>query len=115
MVRSDVTEFVGKDGRTYRPMVVFSYAVGSVRFMSNRIAFRPLASPRRQDAARIAARYPVGGAVQVLYDPTDPEQAVLELGINPWAPILAGGAFSMLAVGMRMLRGRAERQQARSR
>jgi hypothetical protein len=63
----------------------------------------------------VVARYPVGKTIQVLYDPTDPEQSVLEPGSNPWVPIAAGGAFSMLAVGMRILRGRAEKQQARNR
>jgi hypothetical protein len=92
-------------------MVVYSYAVGSVRFMSSRIAFHPLASPSRDQAARVAANYPVGSTVRVLYDPADPEQAVIELGISPWVPIAAGGAFSMLAVWMRILRGRAEKQR----
>jgi len=115
VVRSSVSEFAGKDGNTYRPMVVYSYSVGSIRFMSSRIAFHPLARPSRERAAELAAKYPVGSIVRVLYDPADPEQAVLELGISPWVPILAGGAFSMLAVWTRMLRGRADKQQARDR
>ena len=110
VVASNVNEFAGKNGRTYRPMIVFSYSVGSVRYMSSRLAFHPLVSSNRNDAARIVAKYPVASTVSVRYDPTDPEQAVLEPGSNPWIPIVAGGACSMLAVWMRILRGRAEKQ-----
>jgi hypothetical protein len=111
VVTSAVNAFTGKSGTTWRPMVVYSYSVGSIRFMSSRIAFHSLASGSRSDAAKLAARYPAGGMVRVFYDPQDPEQAVLEAGSNPWVPIIAGGVFSMLAVWMRILRRRAEKQQ----
>ncbi len=78
--------------------------------MSSRLAFHPLVTADRNEAARLAGKYPVGKPVQVLYDPTDPEQAVLEPGSNPWVPLIAGGVCSMLAVWMRILRGRAEKQ-----
>ncbi len=110
IVASNVNEFNGKSGRTYRPMVVFSYSVGPARYMSSRLAFHPLVTADRNEAARLAGKYPVGKPVQVLYDPTDPEQAVLEPGSNPWVPLIAGGVCSMLAVWMRILRGRAEKQ-----
>ncbi len=110
VVASNVNEFSGKNGRTYRPMIVFAYSVGSIRYMSSRLAFHPLVSSNRNDAARVVAKYPVGRTVAVLYDPTDPEQAVVEPGSNPWIPIVAGGICSMLAVWLRILRGRAEKQ-----
>jgi len=113
VVSSTVHEFAGKVGTTYRPMVIYSYAVGAVRFMSSRVAFHAVNSADREDAARAAARYPAGATVPVFYDPQDPEQAVLERGRNPWVPILTGGAFSMLAVWMRMLRGGFEKRQQR--
>jgi hypothetical protein len=109
VVASNVRQFTGKDTTTYRPMVIYSYSVGAARFMSSRIAFRPVTSGDRTVAAQFAARYPVGRTLPVFYDPQDPEQAVLDQGGNPWVPILAGGAFSMLAVWVRMLRGRERR------
>ncbi len=111
VIASNVNEFTAKSGRaTYRPMVVFSYTVGPVRYMSTRLAFRDLSSSSRDDAAKLAGRYRVGASVRVFYDPQDPEHAVLDRGINPYLPILAGGAFAMLAVWMRIVRGRAEKQ-----
>jgi len=114
VITSNVNEFTGKGGRTYRPMVIYAYSVGAVRFMSSRIASRPLASSDRSAAARFVEKYPVGKTVQVFYDPQDPEQAVLEPGANPWLPMIAGGVFSMLAVGMRILRARIEKRQGRN-
>ena len=112
VVSSNVNTFTGKSGTTWRPMIVYAYSIGGVRFMSTRIAFHSLASGNRADAAKVAARYPAGSAVRVLYDPQDPEQAALEPGDNPWPFIIAGGVFSMLAVWMRILRGRAEERPA---
>jgi hypothetical protein len=114
VVTSNVNEFTGTGGTTWRPMIIYSYSVGAVRFMSSRVAFHSLASGNRGDAAKVASRYPAGSTVAVLYDPQDPEQAVLQPGSNPWVPLLAGGVFSMLAVWMRMLRGRAEKRQGRN-
>jgi hypothetical protein len=114
VVASNVNQFTGRSGRTYRPMVIYAYSIGPVRFMSSRIAFHPLASSSRSAATEFVERYPVGKTVQVFYDPQDPEQAVLEPGSNPWVPIIAGGAFSMLAVWMRILRGRIEKRQGRN-
>ena len=114
VVTSNVTEFTGKSRTTWRPMVVYSYSVGSGRFMSTRIAFHSMASGNRNDAAKIAARYPAGSRVPVFYDPQDPEQAVLQPGGNPWVFIVVGGVFSMLAVRMRMLQARAGKRKRRS-
>ncbi len=109
VVSSSVNSFTGRNGTTWRPMVIYSYSVGAVRFMSSRISFRPTVSDTRDGAVRQAARYPAGRAVTVFHDPQNPEQAVLEPARNPWLPIIAGGLFSMLAVGMRMLQARVEK------
>ncbi len=110
VIASNVNTFTDKGTTTYRPIVVYSYSVGTIRYMSSRIAFHSLASAKRADAANAAGRYPVGSTVPVLYDPQDPEQAVLERGSNPWVLIITGGVCSILAVWMRMLRARAEKR-----
>ncbi len=114
VVSSSVNDFVAKDGaHTYRPMVVFSYSVGALRLMSNRLSFRSLSTSNRGDVETLIARYPAGKHVQVYYDPQEPDRAVLERGGNPWLPLLAGGACSFAAVAVRILRGRAERRDDR--
>lgn len=110
VVSSRVTEFAGKSGTTYRPMVIYGYSVGSVRLMSNRIAFHSVASSWRSSAERIVARYPAGRDVQVYYNPQDPEQAVLEPGGQAWIWIVGGGVLALLTVWMRIRRGRIERK-----
>jgi hypothetical protein len=113
IVSSRVTEYAGKSGRTYRPMVIYAYSVGPARFMSSRIAFRQSASSSRAAAEGIAARYRAGTRVEIRYDPQDPEQAVLAPGGNFWVWILAGGLCSALAVGARMRRRRIEKRGTR--
>lgn len=113
VILSNVSTFTSKGTTTYRPMVDYSYSVDGTLFTSSRITFHSLASRDRRTAAQMAARYPVGMNVPVLYDPQNPEQAVLERGNDPWLLILAGGVFAMLAVWVRMLRGRIEKQGAR--
>ncbi len=108
IVSSTVTQFTGKTGTTYRPMVMYGYSVGAVRYSSNRISFRAIVSSDHDAALKAAAAYKPGSAVRVFYDPQDPEQAVLERGANPWVGIVGGGVFAMAAVWMRMLRRRTE-------
>ncbi len=112
VVQSSVNQFTTKGTTTFRPIVVYSYTVGAVRYMSTRLSFRSQATGSRDAAAKITGAYPAGRAVRVFYDPQDPGQAVLEPGGNPWTFIVAGGAFSMLAVWMRMLQARAEKRRA---
>lgn len=110
IVSSRVTEFNGKSGRTYRPMVIYAYSVGTIRYMSSRITFGQVQTSNRGAAEKQAARYRAGAHVTIQYDPQDPEQAVLEPGGNFWLWIVAGGIFSALAVWVRMLRGRLEKR-----
>ncbi len=109
VVASNVNQFSGRNGVTYRPMIIFSYAVGPSRFMSSRVSFQPFVTSNRDAAATVAARYPVGKTVQVFYDPQDPEQAVLDRGPNPWLFIVSGGVLAMAAVAVRMRRANVEK------
>ncbi len=106
ILSSTVTHFSGRTGTTYRPMVMYGYSVGAVRYSSNRISFRPIVTSDHDTALKAAGKYARDRTVPVFYDPQDPEQAVLDRGANPWVPIAGGGVFAMLAVWMRMLRRR---------
>jgi hypothetical protein len=112
VVSAGVNEFTAPDGsRTYRPMVIFAYSVNSIRYMSNHISFGSTQSSSRSRAAHYGDRYPAGSHVVVHYDPVNPEHAVLETAGNPWIPIGAGGACSMLALWMRIRRGPVQKKR----
>jgi hypothetical protein len=51
-------------------------------------------------ARRVVARYPVGQAVQVYYNPANPEEATLEAGSSgdAWISIAFGGIFAAVGV-----------------
>jgi|GEM_PF-361349 len=76
--------------RSHAAVVEFRYQVGGLGFSSRQIALGLDKSGSRSAADRIVARYPVGAAVEVHYDPTNPSQAALE---NPtglsWILLLA--------------------------
>ncbi len=112
IVSSTVTRFTGRTGTTYRPMVMYSYSVGAVRYSSNRLSFRSIVTSDHDAALKAAAAYKPGSAVEVFYDPQDPEQAVLDRGANPWVGIIGGGVFAMAAVWMRILGGRTGKPSA---
>ncbi len=61
----------------YRPHVAYAYAVGGRAYAGDRVRFG-LTRYGLDPAKRLCARYAVGNAVQVYYDPTDPSHSVLE-------------------------------------
>ena len=62
---------------SFEPVVEYSYAVGAQTFTSRRIGYGANRFSRSQ-AQKTVERYPVGSAVTVHYNPTNPTEAVLE-------------------------------------
>jgi len=85
VVRSEVEEYQERDeddGRTtwhtaYRPAVEYAYAVNGREHRGNQINYALNVSAGHGYAAKVAARYPVGSAVDVHYDPKDPGTSAL--------------------------------------
>ena len=80
--------------------IVYSYPVDGITHYANNRRWGQLAAAGAGWAADIAARYPAGAAVEVRYDPVDPDRAVLEPGFNSdvlWLP-LAGLAFLLFGM-----------------
>jgi hypothetical protein len=62
----------------YTPRVAYDYQVGGKRYQSERLSLAQQHQEMARGAAEAAlARYPVGGAVEVRYEPTNPAQATL--------------------------------------
>ena len=76
---SDVSQkLTYRSGRLWALDVRYVYRVGDLDYVGTRLAFAPrwLGSQYTVDA--LARRYAVGAAVQVRYDPDQPDEAVLE-------------------------------------
>jgi hypothetical protein len=102
-----VTQGTGDDegeSISYVPTVEYRYELSGRTYTGSRIAFAQsgYGSPGR--AEQKLARYPVGSAVKVLYDPANPASAVLECR-NPlaWVMLIAGIVILAVAVALAVL------------
>jgi hypothetical protein len=85
IVKSDVEEYQERDddeGRTrwrtaYRPAVEYVYAVNTREHRGNKINYAMSVSAGRGYAEKVAAKYPVGSAIEVHYDPANPGTSAL--------------------------------------
>lgn len=83
------------------PEVEVEYEAGGKTHRSRQIGLGgPTASTEPDDAATIAARYPVGSTVMVHHDPARPEDAVLDVAIDPQTLSLTVLALVMLALAI---------------
>ena len=105
-IEMDVDESTDSDGRdsttvSYRPVIAYTYRVGSRIYGSNRIWLADGRSwDNRGEAQAFLAGYPVRGRVPVTYNPSDPSDAALIVAW-PTAGVFIGTAFGLvlLAVG----------------
>ncbi|HUF38024.1 MAG TPA: DUF3592 domain-containing protein [Anaerolineales bacterium] len=80
-------------GDSYTPHVTYTYQVNGRSYENFTIKFGETSYGSERTALEILARYPVGQAVRVHYDPTNPDRAVLEAGVS-------GGSYIVLSVGL---------------
>ena len=91
---------------TYRPVVVYRYAVQGTTYEARRVSFGEYATSDIEDARTVVSRYPPGACVRVFHEPEQPSTAILEPGGGglPWLYVaigvpfvLAGGALAWVA------------------
>lgn len=84
---------------SYVPTVEYRYELSGRSYTGSRIAFAQTGYGSRGRAERNLAKYPVGGAVRVMYDPAKPDSAVLECR-NPlaWVMLIVGIVLVAVAV-----------------
>jgi hypothetical protein len=88
----------GDVSTVYYPNVVYTYSVDGNTYTSDAIGVGK-ASTTQAKAAQILAGYPVGTAVTVYYNPSDPTQAVLNpKGSNFIAFLLLGIVLIVIGV-----------------
>jgi hypothetical protein len=84
---------------SHYPQVIYEYTVNGQKYMGSKINFgMEVGYGWAGMAERIIAKYPVGGMVQVYYDPGDPIQAVLERSSGSSSKILIGVAVVILVI-----------------
>ncbi len=89
----------GPTHRSYEAVVEFRYEVGDLSFSSRQIVLGWRTSGSRKGAEAVVARYPVGAAVEVRYDPDNPSEAALEHPkLASW--LLLGAALACFAIAL---------------
>lgn len=101
--RSEVVRSTGGTGTNrssgYRARVVYRYEFeGRIR-SGDRLTIGERIAKTRGHAESIAAQHPVGAAVAVHVDPTDPTASVLEAGLDPEAFAVPGFGTALVGVG----------------
>ncbi|MBB6100005.1 hypothetical protein HNR42_003470 [Deinobacterium chartae] len=88
VVYSEIVEHVERDDDgdlevMYEPRVTYTYAVEGTSRQGNRIGYMAASWSDRALAETVVQRYPLGQPVRVHYDPSRPEDALLEPGLSP--------------------------------
>ena len=72
----------GDRSTTYGAEISYSYDIDGYEYSGHRRSFSDFSSSNRRRAEKIVARYAPGTNMPVYYRPDDPEESVLEPGIN---------------------------------
>jgi hypothetical protein len=83
--------------------VTYSYSVSGETYA--RTETLSVWLPTRENAERVLRQLPVGGVVEVRYDPSRPQVAVLRPGASAWLWLWLAIGAGVVAVGVAMLTG----------
>ncbi|UIE37053.1 DUF3592 domain-containing protein [Leptodesmis sichuanensis] len=87
-----------EDSTTYFANVHYKYTVGEKPYTSDQVSFGQYGSGDPEHARSIVSRYPAGQKVIVHFNPTHPDQSVLEPGAT-WSSYMVLG-FGMIFFGI---------------
>jgi hypothetical protein len=85
---------------TYHAAIVYDYSVEGTKYAGKRISFGDYGSGNPNHARQILNRYPVGKQISVYYNPSKPEDSVLErrLSWTIYLTLIVGAAVSALGL-----------------
>lgn len=85
---------------TYHAAIVYDYSVQGTKYSGHRVAFGEYGSSNPNHAREILNRYPLGRQVDVYYNPSKPQDSVLErrLGRAVYIGLLVGAAVFALGL-----------------
>jgi len=102
MIESTSTDSDGDSSTTYRPHVQYEYEVMGTSYTGDKIKVGMVVSTSAvKKVQETLARYPVGSAVKVYYDPNNPADSVLEQKASSNLTLILGIIF--LGVGLCMV------------
>jgi len=86
--------------RMHEAKIAYEYTVDGVSYESTKISFMSSSSSLRGQAQAMVRKYPAGGTATVYYNPSNPQEAVLEPGAAGGAMIFmaAGGIFALIGI-----------------
>lgn len=88
---------------TYHARILYDYTVGGVLYSGDQVAYGDYGSSDSSHARSIVNRYPKGQSVLVYYDPNQPEESVLERGIQAQIFFLPAFGLVFLIAGLIMM------------
>ncbi len=111
IVKSEVEEYQERDedsdGRTrwrtaYRPAVEYVYVANGRELRGNQISYGMSVSAGKGYAEKVAAKFPIGGKIDVHYDPANPSNSALTAGGAgaTWIGFVAALAIFALAAAL---------------
>jgi hypothetical protein len=85
ITKSDLRTSRGSKGRTnYSPIINYSYEVNGRPYFKDQYVYGAFTSTNSlRSATAVLSRYPVGSHPAVHYEPADPSEATLDVGMNP--------------------------------
>lgn len=100
VISTKINETYTKKKREYTPSVTYGYTVNGTQYTSNRISFAVRQYQKRSKASSIVNRYRAGSQVVVHYNPLNPAEAVLKVGVNKIFYIIYAVGIILLIVGV---------------
>jgi hypothetical protein len=67
---------------SYKPQVVYSYAVNGMEYRGNRISFPEPTSSDLEPAKNRISKYPANSDIQIYYSPSNPRDSTIENGVE---------------------------------
>ena len=82
VLKSEIKENQSDDGTTYAPNILYKYNLNNEIFYSTRISFFDYSSSNYKRAKNIINKYPLGSNIEILVNPNNSVQAVIEPKIS---------------------------------
>lgn len=92
-----------RQATTFKPVIEYRFVVNGVTYEGARLAPDELDSGDRSVASDIVRAFPTGSPVDVFYDPTNPERAVLRPGISGASMIFPSVGVGLVVLGLSMV------------